>query len=321
MTATLCEDVGSPQERSVDRFDVSLIIPAYNRAELLPRSLKSALTQETALTYEIIVVDDGSTDNTLAVLNSFSDSRVRVLRQANAGTSVARAVGVAAALGSRVCFLDSDDVAAPNYIQDLWDSLESCPAAVLAFGRVGVLQSTQSWDQVLPERDDRGFVEDPLRELLLKGCFTVSMNLMARRDVALAAANDPAAYRAANDYNFCLRAALQGPFVFASTETMLIDRKEDGISAQIGHLQVAFATIAAVRAAKASGRKDDAMRKALRERVSTLWPSAFAQCLFKREFLVAMRVLGCGFRWGQLRDLKTVYWTLDHEARLARSAR
>lgn len=300
--------------------DVSLVIPVFNRGELVLRAIDSALNQETGLNYEVIVVDDGSTDDTLDVLRSVSDDRVWVETQANAGASVARATGVTVARGRRVCFLDSDDVATPNYVQDLWEAMEACPTAILAFGRVGVLESTQSWDQVLPDRDDRGFVEDPLRELLLKGCFTVSMNLMAQRDVALAAANDPAAYRAANDYNFCLRAALHGPFVFSSTETMLIDRKDDGISERIGHLQVAFATIAAVRAVKASGRKDGAVRKALSDRVSTLWPSAFAQCMFKREFRIAIRVLACGLRWGKLADLKTVYWTLDHEAKLTRSA-
>lgn len=86
---------------------VSVIIPTYNRADIVAKSIESALGQ-TYRDLELIVVDDGSTDATQSVLENFSD-RIIVIRQANAGPSAARNRGVAEAKGGIVAFLDSDD--------------------------------------------------------------------------------------------------------------------------------------------------------------------------------------------------------------------
>ncbi len=90
---------------------ISVIIPTYNRAELVGAAVRSALGQ-TCPPYEVIVVDDGSTDGTAAVLAGF-DARVVVIRQVNQGVSAARNAGIARATGDFVAFLDSDDVWEP----------------------------------------------------------------------------------------------------------------------------------------------------------------------------------------------------------------
>jgi hypothetical protein len=86
----------------------SVVIPTYNRARLLERTLASVFAQEER-DYEVLVVDDGSTDDTLEVLSRLGE-RVRVLQQVNAGPGVARNRGIEAARGEYVVFLDSDDL-------------------------------------------------------------------------------------------------------------------------------------------------------------------------------------------------------------------
>lgn len=86
---------------------VSIVIPAYNCAWCIDRALDSVAAQSFR-DYEVIVVDDGSTDNTAAVLAARPEP-LRVIRQANAGMSAARNAGIAAARGEFVAFLDSDD--------------------------------------------------------------------------------------------------------------------------------------------------------------------------------------------------------------------
>ncbi len=87
---------------------VSVIIPTYNRARLLPRALDSVFAQ-TCPDFELLVVDDGSTDDTRSVIARYADPRVRYLPQKNGGVSAARNRGLREARGEFVAFLDSDD--------------------------------------------------------------------------------------------------------------------------------------------------------------------------------------------------------------------
>lgn len=88
---------------------VSIIIPTYNRAHLLKRAVGSILNQ-TYRDFELIIVDDGSTDNTAEVVKSFDDSRLRYIAlEENRGASAARNAGIAQAKGDFIAFQDSDD--------------------------------------------------------------------------------------------------------------------------------------------------------------------------------------------------------------------
>ena len=93
---------------------ISLVIPTYNRAHLIAETLDSALTQLPAF-LEIIVVDDGSTDNTATVLAPYAD-RVKLIGGPNGGVQLARNRGVAAASGAYIAFCDSDDLLQPGYV-------------------------------------------------------------------------------------------------------------------------------------------------------------------------------------------------------------
>jgi len=96
---------------------VSVILPTYNRAHLLGRSIQSVLAQ-TCRDLELIIVDDGSSDNTGEVVRGFADRRIRYLEYPlNRGVSVARNVGIKAAVGSYIAFQDSDDEWLPQKLE------------------------------------------------------------------------------------------------------------------------------------------------------------------------------------------------------------
>jgi glycosyltransferase involved in cell wall biosynthesis len=88
---------------------VSIIIPCYNRADIVSETVDSVLAQKYER-FEMIIIDDGSTDNTREVISSYSDSRIRYFYQANGGLSAARNAGLNAAKGEFIAFLDSDDL-------------------------------------------------------------------------------------------------------------------------------------------------------------------------------------------------------------------
>ena len=113
-------------------MQASVVIPTYNRADVVVRAIASALAQ-TRSPGEIIVVDDGSTDDTAARVPSLGDPRVRYIRQDNAGVSAARNAGVRAARGEVVAFLDSDDVWKPGKLEHDLRVLEHHPEVDAVF--------------------------------------------------------------------------------------------------------------------------------------------------------------------------------------------
>lgn len=96
----------------------SIIIPTYNRAAFLPKAIGSVLAQSFS-DWELIIVDDGSTDNTKDVVAQYSDSRITYIFQQNAERSAARNKGIAHSVGEYVLFLDSDDYYLSNFLADL----------------------------------------------------------------------------------------------------------------------------------------------------------------------------------------------------------
>lgn len=109
---------------------VSIIIPTYNRARLIGRAIQSVLDQ-TYQDFELIVVDDGSTDNTGKVIKIFTDPRIKYVRhEQNKGGSVARNMGIKVARGEFIAFLDSDDEWLPKKLEKQINCFTKCSDSV-----------------------------------------------------------------------------------------------------------------------------------------------------------------------------------------------
>lgn len=122
-----------------DKPYFSIITPTYNRAHCLPQMVASVQAQ-TFSQFEHIIVDDGSNDDTERLLNQInsSDYRVAIIKQKNHGRSHARNVGINAARGTYLCFLDSDDAWNADYLMHLHDAIQQSGATFLATKMVWV---------------------------------------------------------------------------------------------------------------------------------------------------------------------------------------
>lgn len=103
---------------------LSIIIPVYNAASYL-RGCVSSILSQTFVDFEVILINDGSTDDSLAILQEFakSDARIRVISQQNQGVSAARNTGLKASRGTFITFIDSDDIISPDYLSNfIFDS-------------------------------------------------------------------------------------------------------------------------------------------------------------------------------------------------------
>jgi glycosyltransferase involved in cell wall biosynthesis len=110
----------------------SVVIAAHNAARTLPSTVRSVLAQ-TRPDFEIIVVDDGSTDGTGEALRTVSDDRIVYVRQTNQGPAAARNAGIERAAGEYVCLLDSDDLWLPDYLETMGAALAADTGAGLAY--------------------------------------------------------------------------------------------------------------------------------------------------------------------------------------------
>jgi len=124
----------APSSTPTPRF--SVVIPTYNREESILRTLDSCLAQ-TFADLEVVVVDDGSGDGTVAMLHGIEDPRLVVVQQENAGPAAARNHGVRVARGEHIAFLDSDDRWFPTFLASAAELLERSPQAVV-YGQIVV---------------------------------------------------------------------------------------------------------------------------------------------------------------------------------------
>lgn len=188
---------------------ISIVMPCFNARAHLPVSLGSVLAQ-TFTDWELIAVDDGSADGTLAWLQGQIDPRIRWIHQANRGVSVARNVGIAAARGHLLAFLDADDTWSPEFLQHMLQALSDRPDAVLAYcgwQNVG-LAGGRGQPYVPPDHETAD-----KREQLFAACRWPIHAALARREAVVAAGGFDAALKNAEDYALWLAIAAEAPIV------------------------------------------------------------------------------------------------------------
>lgn len=128
------------------RPDITIIVPSYNNADFLPSCIGSLLSADS--TEEIIVVDDGSVDDTQRVLTSLSESHsnLHVIRQANGGVSNARNAGIRAASGQYVMFVDADDSLLPGALDRVSRDMKSFDTDIVVFRSFSEGREIYRWD-------------------------------------------------------------------------------------------------------------------------------------------------------------------------------
>lgn len=134
----------------------SIVIPAYNRAYILPRTIQSVLNQDFE-DWELIIIDDGSKDNTSEVAKGYTDPRIQYFHQKNSERSAARNHGIRRSKGDYICFLDSDDEFLPHHLSGLKELIEKekFPVALIYTDCFMVFEDgTKKTIISLPEKND-----------------------------------------------------------------------------------------------------------------------------------------------------------------------
>ena len=192
----------------VDSPKVSIIVPTYNRADRLERALNSIVSQ-TCQDFELIVVDDGSTDKTYQLMKSFPKAQYFYIKK-NSGVSKARNVGLAFAKGELICFLDSDDLWKEKkiQIQSLW--LENNKDSQICYtDEIWVRNGVR----VNPMNRHRKYSGDIFRHCLGL-CIVSPSSVMIRSELFDEIGNFDESLPACEDYDLWLRIAVKYAFHF-----------------------------------------------------------------------------------------------------------
>lgn len=199
---------------------ISVVIPAKNAAAYIGETIDSALMQDDVR--EIIVVDDGSTDDTFAIVQAISDPRVRLIRNDASGVSAARNLGARSAAGDWLVFLDADDRLRPDAVRTLLAAAQAAPHAVLVYGDYNTIDSA---GRTIGRRDLLKGRQKPsgnVLERLSRGNFIVNGGIMLiRADAFRATGGFDVSLRYCEDWHCWCRLAALGDFAY--TPTLLLD--------------------------------------------------------------------------------------------------
>lgn len=191
---------------------ISVVIPLYNKGPFVDRALKSVQAQ-TLTDWELIVVDDGSTDNGPGIVESCDDARVRLVRQENAGVSAARNHGVSLALSDYVAFLDADDYWAPTHLQRLQEAIDQLPDCVAWASAYYVVPESGAPRLIRLPEDQRGRIvelTDYFAQIRSHEPPIHSSAIVVKRDVMLALGGFQAGVSAGEDIVMWSRLACAG---------------------------------------------------------------------------------------------------------------
>lgn len=217
---------------------VSVIIPAYNARGYIARALDSALAQ-TESRLEIIVVDDGSSDDTAGYVRARfgHDPRLRVITQANAGPSAARNAGARASTGEHLHFLDSDEWWMPEKVARGLALFEAHPDAAVVYGH-GIPIDAVTGHEIAQERPPlpSGDVFCAwLTGRMAGGNFGVTSSFMVRRAAFESSGGFDESMRVAEDYDLWIRLAHDYPFAAHDAPQVYYLRRGDGLhSSRVG---------------------------------------------------------------------------------------
>lgn len=201
-----------------NQVKVSVVIPTFNRVATIQRAIDSVLSQ-TFTNFELIVVDDGSTDETAEIVSQNHDQRIIFIRSSvNQGSAATRNIGVSKSSGDILCFLDSDDVWLCTFLERVVDKLENSPDVGFVYtlalnGPLWTLEGSYKY-----------------AEALRQGYISATITLGVRRDAFLRVGGFDPSLRMCDDDDLCFKLAKDYSFALITEPLAVAVGSEDSIS-------------------------------------------------------------------------------------------
>ena len=220
---------------------ISVILPAFNAEATIAQAIESVLAQSWR-DFELIVINDGSTDATLQAVAAFDDSRLAVFSHANRGPSASRNVGVSLANGEYVAFIDADDIWLSHKLEVQVSALQADPQADVAYGWTDTVDPTGC--VVYPDQR-RTVSGDVYETLLLHNFISSGSNTMISRKVFQEVGGFDESLWAVEDWDLHVRLAARYAYVCVPTVVVQYRLSHGSLSSQLRLMEASHRRVAA----------------------------------------------------------------------------
>lgn len=218
---------------------ISVIIPAYNAQRTILETIQS-LQQQTFSDFEIVVINDGSTDGTVELLKQIAEPRLKVFSYENGGLPVARNRGIDRATGDYITFIDADDLWTPDKLESQLTALQQNPQAGVAY----------SWTAFINEKSEVLYAWEPIYyqgnvypQLLVKNFISSGSNILVRREFIEAAGRFDPTLKSAEDWDYYIRLAAACQFVLVPQYQILYRRSSQSMTSKVDVMEKYILTV------------------------------------------------------------------------------
>jgi glycosyltransferase involved in cell wall biosynthesis len=272
---------------------ISVIIPAYNGEKTIRETIESVLNQSFK-DFEILVINDGSQDATLDIINSIKDFRLKVFSYSNAGQAVSRNRGFSQSSGEFIAFLDADDLWTPTKLEAQLKALQDNPQAAVAY----------SWSDFIDEKGQflRGASRSTLSgdvyaKLLLTDFLDNGSNPLIRRQALIEVGGFDETLTPAEDWDMWLRLAARYHFVLVPAPHILYRLSANSESSNLLRMESAC-----VRVIKSAFKQaPDSLQHLKRHSFANIYKYLIFKC-FDRSVKRSRALVAAKFLWGAVRN-------------------
>lgn len=208
---------------------ISVIMPAYNAERDILETIKS-VQQQTFSDFELIVINDGSTDRTLELLDTLEDDRIRIFSYENGGVCIARNRGISHATGEYIAFLDADDLWASDKLELQLAALQQHPEAGVVYSWTSCIDEQ---GKLLFDYPPRVFEGNVYPQLLIGDFIYNASNTLVRREAIDSVGEFDSAISGCADWDYWLRLSAHWPFVLVCKHQIFYRRSSVSMSANI----------------------------------------------------------------------------------------
>ncbi len=266
---------------------ISVIIPVYNGEKTIKETIESVLKQSFS-DFEIIVINDGSQDSTLDVVNGICDSRLKVFSYPNAGVSAARNRGIDQAVGEYISFIDADDLWTADKLEAQFKALQANPQAAVAYSWTNWIDES---GQFLRAGSHLSVNGDVYTKLLLRDFVESGSNPLIRKQALAEVGDFDRSVTPAEDWDMWLRLAARYEFVAVPSPQILYRISPKSASFNVWKMEAGSLRVIEKAFAEAPESLQHLKRETLGSRYKYLTFKAIEKPLERKKGLAAARFL------------------------------